>query len=75
MIQLVNNILQDTLKTDVDYIELANDLINLIRTKEKSLHLIDTIQILIMREAYRFMTFIECEEIFNKIEKVVKNNG
>jgi hypothetical protein len=75
MIQLVNNILQDTLKTDVDYIELATDLINLIRTKEKSLHLIDTIQILIMREAYRFMTFIECEEIFNKIEKVVKNNG
>lgn len=75
MIQLVNNILQDTLKTDVDYIKLATDLINLIRTKEKSLHLIDTIQILIMREAYRFMTFIECEEIFNKIEKVVKNNG
>lgn len=74
MIKTVNNILQDTLKNDVDYDDLANDLINLIRTKEKSLHLIDTIQILIMREAYRFMTFIECEELFYQIKEVV-NNG
>ena len=74
MLKTVNNILQDTLKTDVDYDDLAIDLINLIRTKEKSLHLIDTIQILIMREAYRFMTFIECEELFYQINEVV-NNG
>ena len=74
MLKTVNNILQDTLKTDVDYDDLAIDLINLIRTKEKSLQLIDTIQILIMREAYRFMTFIECEELFYQINEVV-NNG
>ena len=73
MIKKVNNILQDTLKTDVDYNDLANDLINLIRNNNKEYnYLIDTIQILIMKEAYRFMTFMEVEELYHKIKGEVK---
>lgn len=69
MIKRVNNILQDTLKTDVDYYDLANDLINLIINNDREYkYIIDTIQILIMREAYRFMTFMEVEELYHKIK-------
>ena len=69
MIKNVNNIIQDTLKTDVDYFDLAKDLINLIKNNDREYnYLIDTIQILILRESYRFMTFIEIEELYNKIK-------
>ena len=69
MIKKVNNILQDTLKTDVDYLDLAKDLINLIKNNDREYkYIIDTIQILILREAYRFMIFIEIEELYNKIK-------
>ena len=65
MIKIVNNILQDTLKTDVDYIDLAKDLYNLIKNNDREYnYIIDTIQILILREAYRFLTFIECENLY-----------
>lgn len=70
MIKLVNNILQDTLKTDVDYIDLAKDLYNLIKNDDREYnYIIDTIQILILREAYRFLTFIECENLYEKIKE------
>ena len=72
MIKIVNNILQDTLKTDVDYIDLATDLYNLIKNNDREYkYIIDTIQILIMREAYRFLTFIECENLYEKIKEIV----
>lgn len=70
MIKIVNNILQDTLKTDVDYIDLAKDLYNLIENNDREYnYIIDTIQILILREAYRFLTFIECENLYEKIKE------
>lgn len=70
MIKIVNNILQDTLKTDVDYIDLAKDLYNLIENDDREYnYIIDTIQILILREAYRFLTFIECENLYEKIKE------
>lgn len=72
MIKLVNNILQDTLKTDVDYIDLAKDLYNLIKNDDREYnYIIDTIQILILREAYRFLTFIECENLYEKIKEII----
>jgi hypothetical protein len=72
MIKNINNILQDTLKTDVDYFDLAKDLFNLIKNNDREYnYLIDTIQVLIMREAYRFMTFIEVEELYRKIKGVI----
>lgn len=72
MIKIVNNILQDTLKTDVDYIDLAKDLYNLIKNNDKEYnYIIDTIQILILREAYRFLTFIECENLYEKIKEII----
>lgn len=72
MIKIVNNILQDTLKTDVDYIDLAKDLYNLIKNNDREYnYIIDTIQILILREAYRFLTFIECENLYEKIKEIV----
>lgn len=70
MIKIINNILQDTLKTDVDYIDLAKDLYNLIKNDDREYnYIIDTIQILILREAYRFLTFIECENLYEKIKE------
>lgn len=70
MIKIVNNILQETLKTDVDYIDLAKDLYNLIKNDDREYnYIIDTIQILILREAYRFLTFIECENLYEKIKE------
>lgn len=72
MIKIVNNILQDTLKTDVDYIDLAKDLYNLIKNDDREYnYIIDTIQILILREAYRFLTFIECENLYEKIKEII----
>lgn len=72
MIKKVNNILQDTLKTDVDYLDLAKDLINLIKNNDREYkYIIDTIQILILREAYRFLTFIECENLYKKIKEII----
>lgn len=72
MIKIVNNILQDTLKTDVDYIDLAKDLYNLIKNNDREYnYIIDTIQILILREAYRFLTFIECENLYEKIKEII----
>ena len=72
MIKIVNNILQDTLKTDADYIDLAKDLYNLIKNNDREYnYIIDTIQILILREAYRFLTFIECENLYEKIKEII----
>ena len=72
MIKIVNNILQDTLKTDVDYIDLAKDLYNLIKNNDREYnYIIDMIQILILREAYRFLTFIECENLYEKIKEII----
>ena len=72
MMKMVNNILQDTLKTDVDYIDLAKDLYNLIKNDDREYnYIIDTIQILILREAYRFLTFIECENLYEKIKETI----
>ena len=72
MMKMVNNILQDTLKTDVDYIDLAKDLYNLIKNDDREYnYIIDTIQILILREAYRFLTFIECENLYEKIKEII----
>lgn len=73
MIKIVNNILQDTLKTDVDYIDLAKDLYNLIKNNDREYnYLIDIIQVLIMREAYRFMAFTEVEELYHKIKGAIE---
>ena len=78
MIQLISKILEQTIqsdnKYDVDYIDLAESIINVILeydSENEYYCLIDEIQILIMRKGYRFFTFIECEEIYNKILKVM----
>lgn len=76
MIQLISKILEQTIqsdnKYDVDYTDLAESIINVILeydSENEYYCLIDEIQILIMRKSYRFFTFIECEEIYNKILK------
>lgn len=76
MIQLISKILEQTIqsdnKYDVDYTDLAESIINVILeydSENEYYCLIDEIQILIMRKGYRFFTFIECEEIYNKILK------
>ena len=78
MIQLISKILEQTIqsdnKYDVDYTDLAESIINVILeydSENEYYCLIDEIQILIMRKSYRFFTFIECEEIYNKILKVM----
>ena len=78
MIQLISKILEQTIqldnKYDVDYTDLAESIINVILeydSENEYYCLIDEIQILIMRKGYRFFTFIECEEIYNKILKVM----
>ena len=49
MIKIVNNILQDTLKTDVDYLDLAEDFIKMINDNNmKYNYLIDSMQMLLI---------------------------
>lgn len=76
MIQLISKILEQIIQSDnkynVDYTDLAESIINVILeydSENEYYCLIDEIQILIMRKSYRFFTFIECEEIYNKILK------
>lgn len=69
MIKRVNNIIQETLKTDVEYYELAEYIITRIKNNESEYnYLIDDIQVLVMRLAYRFMTYMEVEDLYNKIK-------
>lgn len=69
MIKRVNNIIQETLKTDVDYYELAEYIITRIKNNDSEYnYLIDDIQVLVMRLAYRFMTYMEVEDLYNKIK-------
>lgn len=78
MIQLISKILGQTIQSDkmydVNYTDLAESIVNVILeydSENEYYHLIDEIQILIMRKGYRFFTFIECEELYNKILKVM----
>lgn len=78
MIQLISKILEQTLQSDkvydIDYADLAESIVNVILeydSENEYYYLIDEIQLLIMRKGYRFFTFIECEEIYNKILKVM----
>lgn len=69
MIKRVSNIIQETLKTDVEYYELAEYIITRIKNNESEYnYLIDDIQVLVMRLAYRFMTYMEVEDLYNKIK-------
>ena len=78
MIQLISKILEQTLQSDkiydINYTDLAESIVNVLLeydSENEYYHLIDEIQILIMRKGYRFFTFIECEEIYNKIVKIM----
>lgn len=74
MMKRINNILQTTLKTDIDYYDLIEDLIVIIKNNDIEYnYLIDLIQVLLMRKAYRFMTFIECEELYKNIKQEIEN--
>lgn len=69
MIKRVSNIIQETLKTDVEYYELAEYIITRIKNNDSEYnYLIDDIQVLVMRLAYRFMTYMEVEDLYNKIK-------
>ena len=78
MIQSISKILEQTLQSDkildINYTDLAESIGN-IRMEYDSDNvyycMIDEIQIILMRKGYRFFTFIECEEIYNKILKVM----
>ena len=78
MIQLISKILEQALQSDkihdINYTDLAESIVNVIMEYDSDneyYYMIDEIQILIMRKGYRFFTFIECEEIYNKILKVM----
>jgi hypothetical protein len=78
MIQLISKLLEQTLQLDevydINYADLAESIVNVILeydSENEYYYLIDEIQLLIMRKGYRFFTFIECEEIYNKILKVM----
>lgn len=78
MIQLISKILEQILQSDevydINYTDLAESIVNVILeydSENEYYYLIDEIQLLIMRKGYRFFTFIECEEIYNKILKVM----
>ena len=78
MIKLISKILEQTLQSDkiydINYTDLAESIVNVIMEYDSDnayYYMIDEIQLLIMRKGYRFFTFIECEEIYNKILKVM----
>ena len=78
MIQSISKILEQTLQSDkildINYTDLAESIVNIIMEYDSDnvyYCMIDEIQIILMRKGYRFFTFIECEEIYNKILKVM----
>lgn len=78
MIQSIIEILEQAIQSDkiydTNYTDLAESIMNVILeydSENEYYHLIDEIQILIMRKSYRFFTFRECEELYNKILKVM----
>lgn len=73
MVKTILNILEESLKYDGDYKELAEYLYITIITSDNREYnqVIDEIQLLILRKAFIFKTFMECEEIYRKIKESV----
>lgn len=73
MVKTILNILEENLKYDGDYKELAEYLYIIITTDNDREYnqVIDEIQLLILRKAFIFKTFMECEEIYGKIKESV----
>ena len=73
MMKTIINILEESLKYDGDYKELAEYLYITIITSDNREYnqVIDEIQLLILRKAFIFKTFMECEEIYRKIKESV----
>ena len=73
MVKSILNILEETLKYDGDYKELAEYLYIIITTDNDREYnqVIDEIQLLILRKAFIFKTFMECEEIYRNIKESV----
>ena len=73
MVKTILNILEESLKYDGDYKELAEYLYIIITTDNDREYnqVIDEIQLLILRKAFIFKTFMECEEIYRKIKESV----
>lgn len=77
MLKNIMNILEESLKYDGDYKELAEYLYNIIITSddEEYNQVIDKIQLLVLRKAYMFKTFVECESIYRKIKESVSEGA
>lgn len=73
MVKTILNILEESLKYDGDYKELAEYLYITITTDNDREYnkVIDEIQLLILRKAFIFKTFMECEEIYRNIKESV----
>ena len=71
MTKIVNEILQNGLQSSNDFTNEAELIITTITLNEDKdeKFIIDSIQMILMKEAARFMLYSECLEIFNKVKE------
>lgn len=77
MSEYTNKLLQNKLKTNNDYCKLATNINDVIINNNNipNTHIIDLIQMMIMRSTNTFLLYIDCEELFFTIKKQLLKEG
>ena len=77
MSEYTNKLLQNKLKTNNDYCKLATNINDAIINNNNipNTHIIDLIQMMIMRSTNTFLLYIDCEELFFTIKKQLLKEG
>jgi hypothetical protein len=69
MVEITNKILQEALQSNKDFTNESQLIITTITINDdkNEKFIIDSIQMILMKESARFMLYSECLEIFNKV--------
>lgn len=70
MVEITNKILQEALQSNKDFTNESQLIITTITINDdkNEKFIIDSIQMILMKESARFMLYSECLEIFNKVK-------
>lgn len=71
MVEITNKILQEALQSNKDFTNESQLIITTITINDdkNEKFIIDSIQMILMKESARFMLYSECLEIFNKVKE------
>ena len=71
MVEITNKILQEALQSNKDFTNESELIITTITINDdkNEKFIIDSIQMILMKESARFMLYSECLEIFNKVKE------